>query len=69
MTHGFGRKRALEHEWRRAPPLRCTGNRLQCTTMLRQPASATNTTISYFFSYYRGFPSGATVVFARARLP
>jgi hypothetical protein len=37
--------------------------------MLRQPASATNTTISYFFSYYRGFPSGATVVFARARLP
>ena len=51
------------------PPLRCAGNRLQCTTMLRQPASATNTTISYFFSYYRGFPSGATVVFARARLP
>ena len=52
-----------------APPLRCTRSRLQCTAMLRQPASATNTTISYFFSYYRGFPSGATVVFARARLP
>ena len=52
-----------------APPLRCVGSRLHCTTMLRQPASATNTTISYFFSYYRGFPSGATVVFARARLP
>jgi hypothetical protein len=39
------------------------------TTMLRQPVTAPNTTISFSFSYYRGFPSGASVVFARARLP